>query len=274
MERLLDYVREHFFPHVPAKPSADLAPALLKEISERTANMVASWMAAGFVHGVMNTDNMVVTGETFDFGPYRFLPASDPKFTAAYFDEWGLYAFGRQPSAASWNLAQLGGAFSLVAETDALTEALTEALQAFEPAYQTALRDHTFFQLGLKPEHLETDLGFLESLFSWMTDTQIPWHQFFFDWFCGTESKDRAANSPVSHLYETNGFANIFEYIRHYQADKSERLTHDYFTRKEPETLLIDEIETIWSAIAEHDDWSLFHTKIAGIGAKRTALLG
>ncbi len=64
-------------------------------------------MAAGFVHGVLNTDNINVTGESFDYGPWRFLPAYDPLFTAAYFDHGGLYAFGRQPGALGWNLARL-----------------------------------------------------------------------------------------------------------------------------------------------------------------------
>ena len=70
-------------------------------------------MAAGFVHGVLNTDNMNITGESFDYGPYRFLPRNDPNFVAAYFDETGLYAFGRQPEAVFWNLRQLAGALTL-----------------------------------------------------------------------------------------------------------------------------------------------------------------
>ncbi len=64
-------------------------------------------MAAGFVHGVLNTDNINVTGESFDYGPWRFLPVLDPAFTAAYFDETGLYAYGRQPDALFWNLTRL-----------------------------------------------------------------------------------------------------------------------------------------------------------------------
>ncbi|MGZ6012080.1 MAG: protein adenylyltransferase SelO family protein, partial [Caulobacteraceae bacterium] len=65
------------------------------------------------MHGVLNTDNMNITGESFDYGPYRFLPYNDPSFTAAYFDENGLYAFGRQPEAIRWNLGQLGVALRL-----------------------------------------------------------------------------------------------------------------------------------------------------------------
>jgi len=71
---------------------------LLQRITALTAKMIGQWMATGFVHGVMNTDNFNITGETFDFGPWRFLEKSDPNFTAAYFDHQGLYRFGRQPT--------------------------------------------------------------------------------------------------------------------------------------------------------------------------------
>ena len=81
-------------------------------------------MAAGFVHGVLNTDNMNITGESFDYGPYRFLPRNDPNFVAAYFDQTGLYSFGRQPEAVFWNLQQLAGCLSLVCEREPLVEAL------------------------------------------------------------------------------------------------------------------------------------------------------
>ncbi len=87
------------------------------------ARGVAGWRA-GFVHGVLNTDNMVGTGESFDYGPWRFLPCSDPSFTAAYFDETGLYVFGRQPSAALWNLARFAECLMLVCDVSPLEKEL------------------------------------------------------------------------------------------------------------------------------------------------------
>ncbi|MBN9318902.1 MAG: YdiU family protein, partial [Caulobacterales bacterium] len=112
---LVDHAVETYFPHRADAP--DRAIALLEEAVARTARLVARWMAAGFVHGVLNTDNMVVTGESFDYGPWRFLPRNDPTFTAAYFDSSGLYAFGRQPGTAFWNLQQFAGCLDLVADT-------------------------------------------------------------------------------------------------------------------------------------------------------------
>ncbi|MEO8141489.1 MAG: protein adenylyltransferase SelO family protein, partial [Sphingomicrobium sp.] len=78
-------------------------------VAERTATLAASYLAAGFVHGVLNSDNINITGESFDYGPWRFAPTWDEAFVAAYFDHGGLYAFGRQPEAIHWDLAQLGG---------------------------------------------------------------------------------------------------------------------------------------------------------------------
>ena len=105
-----------------------------------------------------------------------------------------------------------------------------------------------------------------------MTETQIPWHQFFFDWFGGKESQGRAKESPVSDLYQREGFDTVRSQILARTPDKPERLAHAYFQRRSPETLLIDEIEHLWSAIADEDDWSLFHAKLDGIARKRDAM--
>ena len=86
---LVDYAIAHLVPEA-GSSEGDRAAALLAAVSQRSARLAAQWMAAGFVHGVLNTDNLVVTGESFDYGPWRFLPHFEPGFTAAYFDEQGL----------------------------------------------------------------------------------------------------------------------------------------------------------------------------------------
>lgn len=266
--QLIRHIRAVYHTDIPDADVDQLAPAILERVVHATANMVASWMAAGFVHGVMNTDNMNVTGETFDFGPYRFLPESDPGFTAAYFDQTGLYAFGRQPSAALWNLKQLASTFTLVAEP----EDLSKALVAFETHYQRALRDATFAQLGLAPKELSADLTFMQTLFGWMTESQVPWHGFYFDWFGGAASRTRAEAGPNAVFYKDAAFEPVRAGLLDYDTVRPERLQHPYFARKTPETLLIDEIEALWSAIAEKDDWTVLDAKLAGIAQKREAL--
>jgi uncharacterized protein YdiU (UPF0061 family) len=265
MRTLLEHTAEHYAPE--AGQAEHLAAGVLAHAVREGGRLAASWMAAGFVHGVLNTDNLTVTGESFDYGPWRFLPVSDPGFTAAYFDEHGLYAFGRQPEAVSWALAQLAGALSLVCPIPPLEAALAE----FLPAYQNSLRTHVLARLGLaQTESAENDLEFLQALFVWMTESQVGWDQFFHDWFCA--DAQRAAQSPEAQCYADASFSRVREGIDARGPMRPERLAHPYFQRATPVSLVIDEVEGLWAPIAERDDWSLFEAKLAGISEMREAL--
>jgi len=266
---LIDHVVEAYYPALAHTEGDARVAAAFGAVVEATARLAASWMAAGFVHGVLNTDNLNVTGESFDYGPWRFLPTSDPSFTAAYFDETGLYAFGRQPEAVSWALAQLGGALSLVCRVDLLEP----ELQRFAPAYQSALRAHMFRRLHLAERELESDLAFLQAVFDWLTRSQAGWDQFFHDWFGGRASVSRAAQSPQAVLYAEPTFAPVREGLEtRTRDDGAARLAHAYFQRPTPHTMLIDEVERLWTPIAERDDWSLFEAKLAQLAEMREAL--
>jgi uncharacterized protein YdiU (UPF0061 family) len=242
--------------------------ALFGEVVEANARLAGGWMAAGFVHGVLNTDNLNICGESFDYGPWRFVPVSDPTFTAAYFDETGLYAFGRQPEAVSWALAQLGGALSLVCPPP-----LLEAeLQRFGAAYQTGLRDGVFGRLNLIPGDWTADIEFLSDLFGWLSTTRAGWDQFFHDWYCGAAGAQRAAASPQAALYADAAFSPIRTAIEaRTGANGAEFLRHPCFQLPTPVTMLIDEVEALWAPIAERDDWSLFEAKIRDVAALREA---
>ena len=122
-----------------AEDAAENALRLFDLVAGATARLAASYMAAGFVHGVLNSDNINVTGESFDYGPWRFTPDWDPDFTAAYFDHYGLYSFGRQPEAIHWDLAQFAGCMSLVAEAPPLSEMLAGWSDRFEDELVAAL---------------------------------------------------------------------------------------------------------------------------------------
>ena len=112
LRQLVDFTIRHYTPEALAVPESERPAALLDTVCTRSAALAASWMVAGFVHGVLNTDNMNVTGESFDYGPYRFLPTYDPAFVAAYFDSHGLYAFGQQPTMVRWNVERLADALT------------------------------------------------------------------------------------------------------------------------------------------------------------------
>src|SRR5690606_24250850 len=127
MAELVDYCLTQFPgpPPPTAAPGGDEPAVKLMHLAvERLADLAASYMVAGFVHGVLNSDNMNITGESFDYGPWRWLPRWEPGFTAAYFDHAGLYAFARQPEAIRWNLAQLAIALRRLTEAGPLIAAL------------------------------------------------------------------------------------------------------------------------------------------------------
>ncbi|HWE47595.1 MAG TPA: YdiU family protein [Caulobacteraceae bacterium] len=272
--RLVDYVIETYYPALVPTPSNARPAALLGAVVEQSARLVARWTAAGFVHGVLNTDNMNITGESFDYGPYRFAPLYDPKFTAAYFDEFGLYAFGRQAEAVYWNLAQLAGCLALVAEA----EVLTDALNRYGELWPSELRAAFVRRLGVKPRTPEEDSALAQTLLQVLAagGEALRWEPLFFDWFGGEASRGRATGGPRAAFYRSGALAESFPAfeaaLADYEPDRPERLNARYFARPEPEELLYDEIEAIWAAIAERDDWSPFHAKVEAIGVARAAL--
>ena len=221
------------------------------------------------MHGVLNTDNMNITGESFDYGPYRFLPRNDPNFVAAYFDSAGLYSFGRQPEAVFWNLRQLAGALSLV--TDA--EPLVEALNGFSDAYRAELAGAMLDRLGLKPAGPQADVELANAAFRALAEAgpSLRWEPFFFDWFCGQASEARALSGPRAVLYQGEAFEALRGLFADREPDRPERLAAVYFASSEPEELLIDQIEAVWTAISEADDWRPFTDKLESIEKAREA---
>ncbi|MCR9268748.1 MAG: YdiU family protein [Hyphomonadaceae bacterium] len=268
MAALIRHVIEYYYPDCADEALAVAAPALFERMAETTGKMIGQWMATGFVHGVMNTDNFNITGETFDFGPWRFLPVSDPNFTAAYFDQQGLYRFGRQPGQGLWALQQLGGAISLVADVDELSKSMT----AYEPAYQESFAAHTLALLGLERQSsLRDDLLFLQDFYGWLTESGANWPQTFFDWFGGEASLKRAANSPQAALYERPDFEKIRKQITTRTPVRVDRLEHSYFQAARPVDLLIETVEALWSPIADQDDWGPLHAHLDKIDQARCA---
>ena len=253
LRTLVDHVRECYL------PEATDPAALLRCAVENSAKLCGQWMAAGFVHGVLNTDNMTVTGESFDYGPFRFAPAFDPGFTAAYFDHSGLYSFARQPEAVFWNCRAL--ASTLVSISD--EETLISSLQSFEPAYRTGLRDAVFRRLGILPsEDVEADIGFVRDTFSMLETSKAPWEPFFYKWF-GGKARDAVP---------AEGEADWAAAFARYEPDRPERIKGDYFERGAECDLLYDEIEEIWDAIDQSDNWQPFEQKLADIEVVRAQL--
>ena len=265
VERLMDYAIEHYHPE--AGEAQDRPAAFLERVCRASARLAAQWMAAGFVHGVLNTDNLVVTGESFDYGPWRFLPHFEPGFTAAYFDETGLYAYARQPESVFWALQQLAGALSLVGERDSLIEALSK----YPEFYKDEIRRAFLHRLGLAETDLEADAQFVTDLLNVMRESQLPWESVFFDWFCGAASEERAKTGPNAMVYGSDSFARVRAGLMARDGVRPERLEHRYFQRETPVHMTIDRVEGLWAPVHEKDDWTLYEKTLAGIGEAREA---
>jgi uncharacterized protein YdiU (UPF0061 family) len=254
LRRLVAYVLETYLPTVEAgdNPAATL---LAHEVAVH-ADLVARQLAAGFVHGVLNTDNLEITGESFDYGPWRFTPTWDEAFTAAYFDTRGYYAFGRQPAAVMRNLGHLADALAPIAPAGSLRP----ALEAFPAAFATARVAAILRRLGLVVGAASPAL--VDALLAFAASARIGWDRLCFDLRGG--NLDRALSSPAAELYRGEPFAPVAARLAEHVAVRG-ALGHAYWSRPAPCAMLIDEVRALWAAIAERDDWAPLHAKLAEV---------
>jgi uncharacterized protein YdiU (UPF0061 family) len=247
INKLVRYCLENLYAEQPAVDDADNALRLFDLVGQATATLAASYLAAGFVHGVLNSDNINITGESFDYGPWRFTPYWEPEFTAAYFDHYGLYAFGRQPEAIHWDLAQFAGCLSLVADGPALSEMLSSWSDRFEDA----LVDAMLRRLGVKRGRDDRELT--AALIKALATRAETLDRIFFDW--------RGGRDPGVERYPENTFRELATLLR----GRKTPATHAYWSGDAPCSMHIEELEEIWSAIAERDDWQPFNNKVKAI---------
>jgi len=253
MHKLIHYCLEHLYC---VEVSDNPAAQLLGLAVDRVADLAGSYMVAGFVHGVLNTDNINITGESFDYGPWRFTEKWDPSFTAAYFDQSGLYAFGRQAEALHWNLGQLAVALRLVSDAPPLIA----ALERFPDLYQQSVIRRFLWRLGVITKGEDEDKRLVEAAERAMVRDQIPIATFFHGYRGGrtgslkTKGADQAAFEDI-----LRGYAPV-------------NASDDYWLSNPVCSMLIDEVEMIWDAIAQRDDWQPLYQKMAHIQGLGKAL--
>ena len=260
-ERLIDYAVRMHFPDLVELKGTERVVAFLARTGQGAAKLAAEWMTAGFCHGVLNTDNMTVTADSFDYGPYRFVPTGNPDFVAAYFDHSGLYAFGRQPSAVQWNLERLADTLRSLAPGDQVDAALS----GFEDRYADALIERTIQRLGVASKGLDADTALSEATWTMLATSKVGFEQMFFDLFGGRARAGRWKSGPMASLYGGREWDTLRELVETREPASDAITNSPYFRCDSPCTLLIDEIEGIWSAIAKHDDWAPFNAKVAEI---------
>lgn len=195
---LADYAIGRHYPDAAQAENPYLA--LLESVIAAQARLVAQWMLVGFIHGVMNTDNMSISGETIDYGPCAFMEQYDTSTVFSFIDERGRYAYGNQPSMALWNLTRLAEALlPLLAENDdTAVEIAQTALGAFEPQFQTAYLAGLRAKLGLKTER-EGDIALARTLLETMKNDQLDFTQTFRA-LSQTELQEGLANTPDAVL--------------------------------------------------------------------------
>jgi uncharacterized protein YdiU (UPF0061 family) len=254
MAALVDYVLTILYNET---PDANPAAQLMRLAVPRIADQVAAFMVAGFVHGVLNSDNINITGESFDYGPWRFNPTWNPQFTAAYFDHSGLYSFGRQPEAMHWNLAQLAISLRLICDSPPLID----ALECYGGHFQAALIRRFLWRLGLPTLDETQDRELVEAAERAMIDAEIPIADFF--------HSHRGGAIPEAR-YSGERYDAFVQLLR----NRAVAPQHDYWRDSPACSMLIDEVEAIWAAIAERDDWNRLHSKIDEIRTFGLALRG
>lgn len=149
-------------------PDAQTPDAFLRAVVKRQASLVAQWMGLGFIHGVMNTDNCSVAGETIDYGPCAFMDGYDPSKVFSSIDQMGRYAYGNQPGIAAWNCAQLATSLiPLMPDQNAAIESFTEGVNTFADHYQTAWIEVFGHKIGLDNPS-EHDRPLIEDLLALM----------------------------------------------------------------------------------------------------------
>jgi len=276
VRKLLDHVIAIYYPHL-LEHSDDpqvIDRLFYAELVQRTAQLCAQWMTAGFCHAVLNTDNMSITGESFDYGPYAFIPTYDPQFTAAYFDYYGRYCYANQASACYWNLSKLQLPLALVMDQ----EDLAQGLEGFLPAYQSAYRQLMLRRLGfssLWPAWTEEQISvLLRSTLEFLLVSQIDYNGFF--------AQLRQQFSPQWQAQPDLILANLAENLQFVQSAEVHQLLNNWrqnyhhlllplaeaqlaeISRTLAEAnplvyLLRPRIESVWEAIATADDWQGFY---------------
>jgi serine/tyrosine/threonine adenylyltransferase len=281
IKKLLDHVIQEYYPKVTALGLAGIKDEekylrFYVELVERVAQLVAQWMAAGFCHAVLNTDNMSITGESFDYGPYAFIPTYNPDFTAAYFDYYGRYSYINQPGICKLNLEMLQQPLAAVIPISDLEAALSK----FDECYYSYYRQLMINKLGFAqlPELQANELLGLTVQF--LVDSQVGYHAFFSELAQQFNSNWR---DDVAQIFHQSTFLesvkasplmskwrDLYHHILQNLSISDLEEVAQYLQDNNPKTALLRPvIETVWDSIAQGDNWQPFYELLRQIQDKQ-----
>lgn len=217
LKTLTEHVIALHFPHLIDLPEDERYQRWYVEVVERTARMIADWQAVGFCHGVMNSDNMSITGDTFDYGPYAFLDDFDAGYICNHTDQAGRYAYNRQPNAGFVNCQYLANALLPIMNEDDVRRGLRRYELAYNERFLQNMRD----KLGLAQED-ESDLSLIMDTFSMLHEHRVDYTLFF----RGLSNLSSKGTAPIRDLFVDRSVAD--EWLDRYeQRLQSETRAHD-----------------------------------------------
>jgi uncharacterized protein YdiU (UPF0061 family) len=260
---LLDHVIDQYYPHLSSNP--DRYSLFYAELVQRVAELTAQWMAAGFCHAVLNTDNMSITGESFDYGPFAFIPTFDPAFTAAYFDYYGRYSYANQPEICRWNLEMLQVPLGrVIAQAD-----LEVGLAPFGDHYYQTYQQRMLNKLGFPGDRTPEATALLKTTLQFLKDSQISYPGFFAaiaqdfspawredaDAILTSVPAKEDSSHPLLTQWKVQYFSQLLNLPETEMSGIKARLQQN-----NPAIVPIrPEIEAVWEKITEEDDWSSFY---------------
>ncbi len=206
--------------------------ALFEGVVAAQAALVARWMLVGFVHGVMNTDNMTISGETIDYGPCAFLDVFDPATVFSSIDTGGRYAYGNQPVVAEWNLARLAEALLPLVDDDqdrAIARAVA-SLETFRREYNVAWTAGMQAKLGLTDRDAEAAVPLVDELLTLLTEHQVDYTSFFRSLGAAARGDAESARSQVLDLAAIDSWLGRWQALRP-DADAMDRVNPVYIPR-------------------------------------------
>ncbi|NDJ23902.1 YdiU family protein [Nostoc sp. B(2019)] len=272
-KKLLDHVIEQYYPHLNAQQDKDVL--FYAELVQRFAKLAAQWMAAGFCHAVLNTDNMSITGESFDYGPYAFIPTYDPYFTAAYFDYYRRYCYSHQPSICKLNLEMLQEPLKAIIDKGDLEAGLARFDEYYYAEYSSLMLKKLGFEQLQNPEANEL----VNLTVEFLQDSQVGYHQFFYEMARTFSSKWRDEPGFVlnnSDIVPVPGASPIFDnwcilyhkILNGFDCDRIDVIAQTLAEQNPKTVLLRPVIESTWEAIAQEDNWQPFYELVKQIQSR------
>lgn len=270
IKRLLDHVIIYYYPEINPQDS-DRYLKFYAALVERIAKLAAQWMAAGFCHGVLNTDNMSITGESFDYGPYAFIPNYNSHFTAAYFDHGGRYSYGNQPFICRLNLELLQSPLALVVS---LLE-LDLILAKYDDHYNFYYQKLMLAKLGLENIFSPESALLVSKTVEVLQETRLGYHDFFYQL---SEQFNYGWRDNSSLILENmdlpkgdwQRWRELYCLVLNQLPSESLAAIAAKLKDANPKTALLRPlIESVWEAITYEDDWQPFQALIRQLQNKQ-----